>query len=616
LFKRLETMNQQMGLREFFAMEAGEYLEQLDGIVSAPAGPDREEFLRLSRALRGSALMANQQPIGDAAAGLENLARALKENRTAWDADTRHAAVRALDDLKILVRSTPTWGEAENAKATAIATALNAVAGVAPPGRFSGATRKEIDAGTRAFVAREAATVASSLDQLARAFQRGPVTQEQFDGVFHAMQPLRGLAVLPELSPMPEFLDGVERAMGAAEGGTEHLNDFALLFDSAARGLSTAAKEITASGAARADSVEAKEFARRLGAILDVGGNIVPIQSLYFEDDGPHVLEEGTASGAPGRLVQLELVAHGEHLKQAADELDRAQWDTQRELRALALTATFRSLVGVAGGPLEDAVADFAAAAASAVTRRAPVNHTDAFVRQLSEAGAILSASEQGDKGELASRLAAVTLALQAIPSEVTAAQSEAVGGPLPRPPAPSAAMPVHTEHKPVTEAAVTPQIDEPDLVIPEPEPIIPDLEPEPPEAEPVSVAEQPVEIPEPTSSEDLTTSWARYEEVTAEPSSAVLSIDELLSGVTAAPDQAASVSEVELPEPVAVPADQEIVPITDLCYSGASAVERAQEVHGEIRSVLAQPELDRSLLNDLVEEILDLVDLGFQHQE
>ncbi len=434
-------MNQQMGLREFFAMEAGEYLEQLDGLVSASAGPDREEFLRLSRALRGSALMANQQSIGDAAAGLENLARALREDRASWDPATQQVAVRALDDLKILVRKIASWGEAEEDKAVAITTELNAAAGVSPTSRPSEEALQRIDAGTRAFLAREAATVASTLDQLARSFQRGPVASDQFESVFRAMQPLRGLAVLPELSPMPEFLDGVERAIGAAEGGTEHPNDFALLFDSAARGLSGAAKEITASGSARADSSEAKEFARRLGAILDVGGEVVSIQSLYYEDEGPHVVQEGTASAGPGRLVQLELVAHGEHLKQAAEELHRAQWDTQRELRALALTATFRSLVAVAGGPLEEAVADFASSAASAVSRRAPVHHTDAFVRQLREAGTILSGSDQIDEPELAARLAAVTAALRAIPADAGSAGDEAGGGPLPRPPAPSAAV-------------------------------------------------------------------------------------------------------------------------------------------------------------------------------
>ena len=41
-------------------MEAGEYLERLDNLVSGAVDPDRDELMRLTRALRGSALMANQ----------------------------------------------------------------------------------------------------------------------------------------------------------------------------------------------------------------------------------------------------------------------------------------------------------------------------------------------------------------------------------------------------------------------------------------------------------------------------------------------------------------------------------------------------------------------------
>ena len=57
-------MNQQMGLTEFFAMEAGGYLDRLDTLVSGPVGPDRDELVRLTRALRGSALMANPAAMG------------------------------------------------------------------------------------------------------------------------------------------------------------------------------------------------------------------------------------------------------------------------------------------------------------------------------------------------------------------------------------------------------------------------------------------------------------------------------------------------------------------------------------------------------------------------
>ena len=62
-------MAEQMGLMEFFAMEASDYLERLDAVVSQGAEPDRDEFVRLTRALRGSALMANQQAFAGAAGG-------------------------------------------------------------------------------------------------------------------------------------------------------------------------------------------------------------------------------------------------------------------------------------------------------------------------------------------------------------------------------------------------------------------------------------------------------------------------------------------------------------------------------------------------------------------
>src|ERR1700730_11132120 len=48
-----------LGMSDFFALEAGEYLERLDALMQKPElGTD--EFVRLARALRGSAPMASQ----------------------------------------------------------------------------------------------------------------------------------------------------------------------------------------------------------------------------------------------------------------------------------------------------------------------------------------------------------------------------------------------------------------------------------------------------------------------------------------------------------------------------------------------------------------------------
>src|SRR5437899_1087552 len=65
-----------LGMSDFFALEAGEYLERLDGLLAKSEGPSADELVRLARALRGSALMANQPAIARAAAGLEALGRA------------------------------------------------------------------------------------------------------------------------------------------------------------------------------------------------------------------------------------------------------------------------------------------------------------------------------------------------------------------------------------------------------------------------------------------------------------------------------------------------------------------------------------------------------------
>src|SRR5919106_1753750 len=115
-----------LGVSDFFALEAGEYLERLDGVVSrTEAGVSGEEFVRLARALRGSALMANQQPIARAAAGVEGLARAVRDGTRAWDQATQQLATRAVDDLKILVRQAGSWTEAATQKAEALAAQLD-----------------------------------------------------------------------------------------------------------------------------------------------------------------------------------------------------------------------------------------------------------------------------------------------------------------------------------------------------------------------------------------------------------------------------------------------------------------------------------------------------------
>src|SRR5438132_1407840 len=277
-----------LGMSDFFALEAGEYLERLDSLLQQSETPRADEFVRLARALRGSALMANQQATAKAAAGVESLARALREGRRPWDAHTQQLAVRAIDDLKIFVRRAANWSEADSAKAEALAAQLDQLAG-RPSAQVRAAEALGLDAGARAFVAREG----------------------------------------------PEF----------------------------------------------------RSFAALLVQFLESEPDVVPVTSLYYEDAGPHVVKQGVPAARPATLGRLELVSHGEHLRQAADSLERAPSPTQRELRAHTLAGTFRALAQAGGGALPERVAQFAAAAREAVPETPDLVGSWAVYQRLTRAG-------------------------------------------------------------------------------------------------------------------------------------------------------------------------------------------------------------------------------------
>lgn len=557
-------MNHPMGLTDFFAMEAGEYLERLDELVSGRGKPNTDEVLRLARALRGSALMANQQTISNTAAALERLIRIVREDRVPWDEATKQLSIRAVDDLKVLVRGVRGWSDTHEQRAERIRQDLESVAG--PPTGLTGRhaaikTDTGLDTGTRAFIGREGASVASALDQAAKALQQNPLAHDPLTRVLKVMQPLRGLAVLSELPPVPDLLDGIEQAIGELQRRHDPVPDAALLFNAAAKAVSRSAQEIATQGRANPDSAEAQDFAKRLGQLIE--GDAVPIQSLYFNDQGPHVVEQGAAPSRPGRLGQVELVSHGEHLQKAADELERAQSQTQRALRTQALTPTFRALAAQTGGPLADAVAHFAQAARNALARGTAAAQADQFAKHLRTVGTVLSTAGQEDESTAATRVKAVAVEMA----------GGATAAPPPRPiPTAGAAGPA---------------------------------------------AHHPTPTPEAGRSEDaptLASSWARYERLVAERGLGPGSLEELLTGSAAAPAESPALpSSHSAPSPGERSGGGAVVDISALLYSGPAALERADKLRQEVHSIVSGPTIDRTKLTDLIEEFFDLVELGIE---
>ena len=101
---------------DFFALEAGECLDHLEQLTTRPDGPPPDEMLRYARALRGSALMAGHPAIARAAAGLEQLARALRDGSRSWDAAVRERSGQAIDEFRQLVRRSRDWTSADSAQ--------------------------------------------------------------------------------------------------------------------------------------------------------------------------------------------------------------------------------------------------------------------------------------------------------------------------------------------------------------------------------------------------------------------------------------------------------------------------------------------------------------------
>jgi hypothetical protein len=279
-------MTNPLASADFFALEAGECLDRLESQVDREQAPPADEFLRNTRVLRGSALMAGQQAIARAAAGLEALARAHRDQPRDWDPAIRAHLVQAVEEFRLLIRRVRDWSEADSARASRLALGLESLAGRAEAGDPERrAERSELNTGVRAFVAREGALIASALDRAAHSLRSSPGDREPLYTVIRRMQSLRGLAELGELIPLPEILDGIELAVGdltrlfAPPPGVDEV------MGAASQALTRMSRDIAERGHPDPEAPEARRFTDLLLRAFAVERDVVPIESLYFAGD-------------------------------------------------------------------------------------------------------------------------------------------------------------------------------------------------------------------------------------------------------------------------------------------------------------------------------------------
>jgi len=578
-----------MGTLDFFLLEAGEYLERLDALAQSGAGtfPSADDFVRLTRAFRGSAIMANQHGMARAAQGLESVARAVREGRLGWSEAVRGEVVRAVDDCKVVMRRlrTPEPGDTERAEGIGIR--LDRLSG-----RASAASRAlagpGLDAGARAFVAREAASIASVLQHAARSLRADPAGRDVLLAVAPAMSALRGVAVLNDLPPLGEILAAVESAVkevsasaGAAPG------DVPDVFEGGARALARAAREVVDAGRPDPDSEEAKAFAAQLLALTGSGA-VVPVESLFFDDAGPHVVTEGRRPPTRQPLARVEMVSQGEYLTAAAAELSRVGSPVQRDLRLFGIAASLRPVAGGGGAPLPDALARLAEATREAIGSGAAGGNLDGFTTLIRSAASALVSAESGDERVLAARLAQSAEALAGL---ATAAPREATLEPEPEPtwaPRPAA-----------VESAAPP------------EPRVAPVAAGVPEAFTAPAAA-------PEDGTDLAAAYLVLERLVSERGVPAGNLEELLGTRKPEPALAAQAVAQESPAwlrgpvvPVELLAPEEIVvPVEDLLYRGEAALRRILELKPELQNAADSPS-GGERLHDLLREVFDLVELG-----
>lgn len=406
------------GFLDFFILEAGEYVEQIDAqLLAGEGGLDAEVMQRVARALRGSATMAKRPGISDIAAGVERVSRMLRDRQLEWTPALRGVLVAAVDDLRILLRAVRTWGAEEDARARARVTELVQYAPARPATPLASPTSAAHDS----YLATESANIGAGLELLATR----PSDRDAASNVLRRVRALRGIASVKDHGVLAEVLEAAELAAHPLELGEPTLSpERVALLAASATVLRTVAVTMRGGGALDPKSPDLALFTKALDAMQEreTGADrVVPIQELFYEDGGATVVAAAAnPPTSPAERFRLEVVSQGEHLRRVVSDARGARDDLSRERVRRGLRQALRSLRQAAESFGEQDVAQFVAA------------HTDSVVQLDAQAldalddVATLLAQPAGAGSSLAERLQALQAARSA--SVMPAA------APLPRP--------------------------------------------------------------------------------------------------------------------------------------------------------------------------------------
>src|SRR5688500_10984901 len=550
------------GFLDFFVLEAGEYVEQLDALMLAAgtSGPDLDALQRASRALRGSATMAKLPAFAEMAAGIERVGHALRSGATRWEPGLAGALVATVDDCKLLLRNVRAWGPADDARSRARIEELS---------RYTPARTSTPGAGHQAapdggFLVTEVANIGAGAELLATR----PSDRDAAANVLRRVRAMRGIAGVKDHPSLADVLEATEYAAHPLERGEARISPERLAVLSAAatvlRGIATAMR---GGGALDPASPDLARFAAALDAMQEKETEqerVVPISELFYQDGGPTVVQPApNPPTSPAERFRLEVVSQGEHLRRLVADARNARDTLARDSVRRALRQALRGLRQAAESYGERDVAAFVA------------SHNDDVVQldsraldSLDEIAAMLAQSATSP-ASLVARLRA--LQEQPAAAELAAAPAPAPVQSLPAQPAPAHSAPAQSA-QPAPAQHMTPT--RPSTVAP------PSAMPQERDRPAAAAVAQLASVGTPAPKGQL---------------------DSLLDAGIA---KLGALNTAPLVAPAPLP-EQPAVPIDVLLYRGRAAIERCREIRDQVRSTGGP--IDAETLG----ELFDLLDLA-----
>src|SRR5215213_2334461 len=547
------------GFLDFFVLEAGEYVEQLDGLMLAAKdnGPDLDALQRVARALRGSATMAKLTAFAEMASGIERVGQGLRSGATRWEPALAGALVAAIDDCKLLLRNVRTWSPSDDARSRA---RIDELSRYAPARTTPGAGQPMASDG--GFLVTEVANIGAGAELLATR----PADRDAAANVLRRVRALRGIAGVKDHPSLAEVLEATEHAAQPLERGEARISAERLaVLGAAATVLRGIAAAMRTGGVLDPASPELARFAAAIDAMQEKETEVervVPIDQFFYEDGGPTVVQPApNPPTSPAERFRLEVVSQGEHLRRLVADARAARDELARDRVRRALRQALRGLRQAAESYGERDVADFVA------------SHNDDVVRldaraldSLDEIAAML-AQPQTSPASLVSRLRA----LQGQPADQSAAAA-----PAPPPAQPPAPTPHLESAAPALASTPAPA---PGVMTP---------------TRPSTVAP-----PSPSPQErDRSAAAAMAHTAAGAPRPEQASL--LDAGIA----KLGALHTTPLVAPVPLP-EQPAVSIDVLLYRGRAAIERCLEIRDQVRSAGGPVDADT------LDELFDLLDLA-----